>query len=344
MASVALAFGACETSRGPANPDAVSGVGLKATARLDFEDAPTLPDEGGLLASDRTMELLAFVDRRVPYEVLVFSGDGSMMDRLGESGAGPGEYDRIRAVAFDDSGHLWIISREGTRADVYSPSLELDRSFTLDRPVRRAVSLGDVGLLFVTDGPSGPAVAILRQDGSLESWDLPWVEASDTELVAIATDGERQFWVTVPREFRVFQGSVDGALVEMDLKEPEWFADRYPASFQEEFGAMLDASGATILALEYDDSSELLWVTAGVPSPDVDAAGVRAAFESGDAEALAELPAMLIDHVVVGIDARTGRPVAEERFAYRPVSLASGLQYDIRDHTILEVVQPKVLR
>lgn len=106
VAGVPLAFGACETSRGPANPDAVAGVGLEATARLDFEDAPTLPDEGGLLASDRAMELLAFVDRRVPYEVLVFSGDGSIVDRLGESGDGPGEYDRIGAVAFDGSRHL----------------------------------------------------------------------------------------------------------------------------------------------------------------------------------------------------------------------------------------------
>lgn len=343
LALAVLASGGCGGGEDVATAD-VAGVEFRETLRLDFEGAPTAPAERGLVARNGAGGRVAFVDRNVPYEILLFDEDGTWTGRLGAQGAGPGEYDEIGAIAFDPRGRLWAVSRGGTRADVYTPDLELDRTMTLERSVATMRPLGDVPLLVLTRGPDGPAVAYLRDDGTLEPRGIDLPPDADRQVVAVATDGSERYWVSTPHRFSILAGRRDGAWTEMELEEPAWFADTYPADVQEEFGEMLDTRGATILALEYDATEDVLWLTAGVPSPEVDAARLRAAFAEGDPEALAELPALLVDHVVTGLDPETGTRVAEGRFDVRPVSLGSALQYEMATDDIVALVRPTLLR
>ncbi|TVP60409.1 MAG: hypothetical protein EA351_00695, partial [Gemmatimonadales bacterium] len=103
--------------------------------------------------------------------------------------------------------------------------------------------------------------------------------------------------------------------------------------------------GATILALEYDPENEVLWAVAGVPNPDLDVARVRQAFQGDDPELREELPRMLIDHVMVGVDPWSEDVVAEERFHIRPVSLRSAQQYEVsEDGATVSIIRPVVVR
>ncbi|TVP60768.1 MAG: hypothetical protein EA351_00305, partial [Gemmatimonadales bacterium] len=183
--------------------------------------------------------MVAFVDSRVPYEILLFSGNGGFEESLGGSGEGPGEYDRIEGMTFDQDGSLWVISRMGARVDVYAAGFELDRSFTLDRRVVKVRPLGEAPLVVVTTGQGGPGVELLRPEGSLEplSMDLP--QDADAELIAIATDGESRYWVTTPHEFGILAGDASGDGVWLRMDDPEWFGESYPSEVQEEFGEML---------------------------------------------------------------------------------------------------------
>ncbi|MEX2529229.1 MAG: hypothetical protein WD960_00520 [Gemmatimonadota bacterium] len=320
------------------------GVVFEEVLTLGFEDAPTLPSEGGLIARDHVNGVLAFVDRRVPYEVIVFSENGEPLEVLGRRGDGPGEYDQIRSMAYDGNGRLWLISQGGMRADVLTPDREVEHSFTLDRRVVNIRSLGEVPMLAVTEGGEGPALAYLRSDGRLDP--LEWGPAAhvDSELIAITTDRTERYWVTVPHEFKVFRGDVHGNWAELDLAEPEWFGTTYSQAVQEELAEMLDTRGATILLLEYDPDQDLLWITSGVPVSDVDASRVRQSIESGDPEVLRGLVSMLIDHVVVGVESEAGSMVADGRFDLRAISWASPWQYEVGDnhHTVV-LTRPALL-
>ena len=325
-------------------PGEMAGVTLEELVRLDFVDAPTLPSEGGIVEWDEVNGIVAFVDARVPHEILLFSGNGQFEQTLGGSGEGPGEYDRIEAMTFDQDARLWVVSRMGTRVDVYSQEFALDRSFTLDRRVVKVRPLGEAPLVVVTSGPGGPDVELLRSDGSLDPVGIGLPENADGELIAIATDGESRYWVAAPHEFRILAGDELGGEAQMAMEEPEWFTATYPGDFQEEFAGFLDTRGATILALEYDLEEDVLWAVAGVPTRDVDVPRVRQAFLGEDAELLAELPAMLIDHVMIGVDPGTEDVIAEERFDFRPVSLRSNQQYEVSEDGAISIVRPVVVR
>lgn len=341
---------------GPEAADPAPGGGelthveLRTVIELDLGDAPTLPSPGGLVALDPTSGRAALVDRQVPYEILLFSDNGALTARLGQAGDGPGEFDRIQVLAFDGAGALWVVSRGGSRADVFGPGLELDRTLTLEAPVLGLAPLGGGAFVAVVQGPGGPELVRLGPDGGSESLAAPWGPGAEAPLVAVTTDGEERFWATAPHAFRIFSGSAaagdpfDVELDELALAEPDWFAEAYPAAFQDEFQTMLDTRGATILGLRQEADTGLLWLTAGVPSSSAEAAAVRAAFEGGDPERLEALPAMLIDHVVMALDAETGAPVAEGRFDFLNLPPSGDPPYEIRDGTVVRVLRPYAVR
>lgn len=340
---VALFLSGCEVGVQDGAPE-FAGVVFNEFLTLEFEDAPTLPSEGGLVARDHVNGVIAFVDRRVPYEIIVFSEDGEPLEVLGRRGDGPGEYDQIRSMAYDGSGRLWLISRSGMRADVLTPDREVEHSFTLDRRVVNIRPLGEVPMLAVTEGNEGPALAYLRSDGRLDPLDLGPETHEDSELIAITTDGTERFWVTAPHEFKVFQGDVHGNWNELELVEPEWFRTTYSQALREELDGMLDTRGSTILLLEYDRDEDLLWVTSGVPVADVDASRVRQSLESGDPEVMRGLVSLLIDHVVVGVEPEEGSVVADGRFDFRAISWASPWQYEVgADHRTVALTRPAVV-
>ena len=332
----------CDTSDRTAN-GSVADVRLREAAYLDFSAAPTLPSEGGFAAWHEESRRAAFVDRQFPTEILLFSPGGEFERVVGGAGAGPGEFDRIEAFGFDRMGALWAISQGGTRATVHTPDGNLVRTLSLAQPVVKLHPLGEDRFLAVQAGSQGAEVALLFGDGSVEA--LPPVPAlglgAEAELVAVATDGADRFWIAPPHSFSVWAGTVDGAMAALDLPDAEWFGARYPDAFREEFGEMIDARGATVLALEYDPAADLLWITTGVPVQEPDAPAIREIFASGDATRYAELPAMLIDHVVVGVDPATGTRIAERRFDYRPLSLRSIRQYELAGSEGVSIVVPE---
>lgn len=334
----------CEVGDQGGGPE-FTGVAFEQFLSLEFEDAPTLPSEGGLVARDHVNGEIAFVDRRVPYEIIIFSEEGEPVEVLGRRGDGPGEYDQIRSMAFDGQGRLWLVSQGGMRADVLTAERDLEHSFALDRRVVNIRPLGEAPMLAVTDGVDGPALAYLRPGGHLDP--LDWVPGShvDSELIAITTDGADRYWVTVPHEFTVFRGDVHGGWGELELAEPEWFGATYSQAFQEEFEGMMDTRGATILLLEHDPEENLLWITSGVPAGEVDTSRLRQSLESGDPEALRGLAAMVVDHVVVGVEADAGTVVGDGRFDFRAISRASPWQYEVSgDHESIVLTRPTVER
>lgn len=154
----------------------------EVAATLSFANAPSLPDIGGSAAMAPGGDRFAFVPESTPYQVLLFDGDGAFEATVGTRGDGPGEFQRIRIVRFDEHGRLWVVSRDGRRLDIFESDLALASSESVREPI---VHMGPVtgGMAAAVATAEGGRIGLLSPSGEVGEL---WSGTSDAEMNPVA--------------------------------------------------------------------------------------------------------------------------------------------------------------
>lgn len=315
-------------------------IDLRTVVRLDFSSAPTLPSPGGLLAHSPGSGIWTFVDVMVPHEVLVFDSSGAFSRVIGREGTGPGEFEDISAAFFDAADTLWVVSRRGSRIDLYSPELEWTRGMSIMTRISSAVPMSDGRVLAVASAQGRAQLSLILRDGSIEPVLSPTLPPGPPQLFALASDGAERFWVAEPHSYRVWMGALDGDASLLADEPPGWFAEDFSEEIKAEFSGLIDTNGATILSLAFDPETGVIWIVSAVPSSDLEADFLRSVFSEMEAAALKELPAQMVDHVVHGVEAGSGIHHADGRFDYLGLRPGQGLLYEVATDAMVHVLQP----
>lgn len=303
----AMAIMACSSADSDVKHACIDCADSRVIGELRFATAPTLPSEGGLLVQSPSGARYAFVDRNVPYEVLLFDSDGGYRTELGDHGDGPGQFDRVHAVAFDREGTLWVVSHAGRRLQLFDSDLELLETIQLAYSVADLVparggmaaamfreSMGYVGLL----DRSGE-IQLLWQDS------VPGGSNFPSGVADLVTSADGSVFFAKEFEYSVSRSYPDGALIEVLGTEPDWFRSEYPQQLLDAV-PRISTRGSTIWDLAI--AGDTLWITSAVPSLNVTIDELQRFLEDPPSFGT-EIQEALLDFVVEAVDLATGEPV-----------------------------------
>jgi hypothetical protein len=165
--------------------------------------------------------------------VLVFDSSGTLLTRLGRSGAGPGEYRSIRKVAISNLDSIYVSDWGLGRLTVYSPDLSFVRSQPF--PYTSDLVLADgsfvVAQQISTREEIGYPVHLFAPDGiRLRSFGIDVPEhRSDrglltTRHVAPARDGS--LWLVAPGRYYFEKWNPSSGQLEHSVRvQQDWFAE-----------------------------------------------------------------------------------------------------------------------
>ncbi|MEQ9569356.1 MAG: hypothetical protein RLN75_04135 [Longimicrobiales bacterium] len=329
-----VAIAACSSGDSNAGQACSDCADLRVIGRLDFAAAPTLPSPSGLLVPEPSGSQYAFVDRNVPYEVLFFDPDGGYRTKLGERGDGPGQFDRVLAMAFDSAGTLWVSSHSGRRLQLFDRDLELLETLQLDYSVSDlvyarggmavALSRESMGYIGLFDRPG--KIQFLWQDS------VPGGSAFASGVTDLVVGADGSVFFAEEFEYSVWRSSPDGTLVPVLGTEPEWFRSEYP---QELTNAVprISTRGSTIWDLSI--VNDTLWITSAVPSLNVTIDELQGFLEDPPSFS-SEIQEALLEFVVEAVDLRSGETVVG---ATRVSGVSYGpLEYRVAAPELVEVL------
>lgn len=316
-------------------------VDFRAVGLVDFASAPTLPSGGGLLLATPDSAHL-FVDPAVRHEVLVFDGEGHYRTRFGALGDGPGEFDRIGALAFDSADTLWVASRGGHRLDLFGPDFRFARSLRPEVSIQTIVPMPQGMAVAAADGLEGQ-IGIMGQNGRVDVlWrdSVPRGSGFPAGVTALASSDDGTIWFAEDYAYRVWRIRPGEGPVQVLGEAPAWFEAKYPDDVMERF--RINDQGGMITDLRVDDIAGVLWMTSAIPAEGVTVGELEPLFE--DPESFREeIMVALLDHVVEAYDLTSERRIGvgpgESNVSYR-----SPLLYRIGGPETMEVVAPILLR
>ena len=228
----------------------------------------------GMLESDYN---IVRVDRRGRYFVSgglrpyfwVFDSSGKVTHRIGRHGEGPGEFSRIMNLAIDDADSVFVFDHSLHRVTVYTPDLEVARTFPLRLRLDGSALFVGTSLLvntgIHTEDRVGLPFHLLARDGRIERsfgsatggvYRVDRQDAMDRRQLTPST--EAAFWAARINQLLFERWSTDGRLLETLRWEPTWFRVWWQPQADAETPPV-----TSVIALE--QVADTLWVLVAVP-------------------------------------------------------------------------------
>jgi hypothetical protein len=211
-----------------------------------------------------------YVTNDVSPHVWVFAPDGKFMRRLGAKGQGPGEFERISAVAIGKGDSLYVFDPRLRRLTIIAPDYTLARTAPLELSAGFDAAVVNGGVvvnasvrtpdkagypLHLVDGGGG----IVRSFGSESGLYRPDIVHSTRRAITSAGDGG--VWAAFLNQYVIEEWPSSGRQVRALKREVDWF----PAYWQSDVNARAAPQPYTTALWATGDT---LWVLISVAHPE----------------------------------------------------------------------------
>jgi hypothetical protein len=253
----------------------------------------------------------------------VFDSSGRVTQRIGQSGEGPGEFGMIMEVTIGPADSLFVFDASLLRVTVYTPELEVARTFRFQFPLDGSALFVGTSILVNTGIHTADRVGlpfhVLERDGSLaRSFGsvTNGVYRADLQDIIdrrqLAQSAENSFWAARLNQYVIERWTIDGRLMETLHWEPPWFQVWWRPQGDAETPPV-----ATVIDLE--QVGDTLWVLAAVPGD-----RWRSAVEPHGRLYRVTDPEEYQNAVLAAIDVRRGGVIASRRMPLLLQGLTEG--------------------
>ena len=213
---------------------------------------------------------------------MLFDQSGRFLRRVGRTGSGPGEFERLQDIISLPGDSVLVI--EVGRAQVLGPDLRATRRIILNRQLYPGVVLewpsavvlsGDVGGQYL--GRRRAHLVDLSRGGAQMANQLEYDDAAPRVAFPSAgvfelafSPSSRGVWSADPFIYRLVQWNRTRGITTILQRRPEWFATR-----SEFWNGNASTPPPPRIAAMHEDESGLLWVYVLVAAPDWETAWAR---------------------------------------------------------------------
>jgi len=268
-----------------------------------------------ILARDSRDRWLLSTMHKAPGVVSVYDAKGTLLERFGRKGEGPGEIQGVGAIVVTREDTVHIIDPYLRRQSVFSPSYQFIRSFPIVGDAYRGFGLADGSLLMNANYPRSNGVGyplhLMNANGRvLTSFGAtapqPSPPGSHALIRAVAASDGGMVWTAQWNRYELSLWSVNGKVREIQRTVP-WFPPQI--AYQGPGRALRPTPSVSGI---WDDGQGQIWVVLQVPDskwrpppPEMLPRGEIGPPIDYDRE---------YDTIIEIIDIRTGQLLASQRF------------------------------
>jgi hypothetical protein len=242
----------------------------------------------------------------------VYSRSGRLLRELGRAGGGPGEFRMAETVKVLPGDTVVVIDPAARRVTVYSPELELLRTYPVDFMPRGVVMRNSGSFIGFSPAQQGPIVHFVSADGAsrrsvIDAEIPPGEPVAFFRIFSAGRNGT--IWLGRTNRYLVQQYDSTGSLLRTIRSAPDWHEPWTEVPSQ---GPDVLRPVPFLRAIR-EDADGLLWLVFHVPQTDWSPRRAPSRAEPRHGMPMTEWN-QYVDTLIEVIDPRSGRLLATRRF------------------------------